>query len=67
MADGKMYIRLWGRHAMPHIFHTDDFVTMLNAFCRATVVLRYIKIPTNYPILMYNVSAGGRHRWLGGD
>ena len=66
MADGKMYIRLLGRHAMPHIFHTNDFRKMINASRRASIVLRHIKLPANYPILMYNASAGGAHRWLWG-
>ena len=66
MADGKMYIRLLGRHAMPHIFHTNDFIKMMNASRRASTVLRCIKLPANYPILMHNASAGGAHRWLGG-
>ena len=66
MADGKMYIRLLGRHAMPHIFHTNDFMKMMSASRRASIVLRYARLPANYPILMYNASAGGAHRWLGG-
>ena len=66
MADGTMYIRLLGRHAMPHIFHTNDFIKMMNASRRASIVLRYVKLPANYPILMYNASAGGAHKWLGG-
>ena len=52
MADGKMYIRLLGRHAMPHIFHTNDFTKMMSASRRASIVLRYVRLPANYPILM---------------
>ena len=66
IADGKMYIRLLGRHAMPHVFHTNDFIKMMSASRKASIVLRYVRLPANYPILMYNASAGGAHRWLGG-
>ena len=62
MVDGKMYIRLLGRHTMPHVFHTNDFIKMMHASHRASIVLRYVKLPANYPILMYNASAGGAHR-----
>ena len=64
-ADGNAYILLLGRHAMPHVFHTNDFIKMMKASRRASVVLRYIRLPANYPILMYNASARGVHIWLG--
>ena len=51
---------------MPHVFHTNDFIKMMSASRKASIVLRYVKLPANYPILMYNASAGGAHRWLGG-
>ena len=38
MADGKTYIRLLGRHAMPHIFHSNDFIKMMNTSRRASIV-----------------------------
>ena len=28
-ADGNGDIRLIGRHAMPHVFHTNDFIKMI--------------------------------------
>ena len=55
MADGKMYIRLLGRHAMPHVFHTNDFIKIMIASRRANIVLRYIKLSANYLILMYTM------------
>ena len=38
MADGKTYIRLLGTHAMPHVFHTNDFIKMMNASRKASIV-----------------------------
>ena len=51
---------------MPHVFHTNDFIKIMSASRKASIVLRYVRLPANYPILMYNASAGGAHRWLGG-
>ena len=48
---------------MPHIFHTNDFIKMMSASRKASM---YVRLPANYPILMYNASAGGAHGWLGG-
>ena len=53
IAHGKTYIWLLGRHAMPHVFHANDFIKRMNASRRASIVLRYTKLPANYPILMY--------------
>ena len=66
IADGNTYIQLLGRHAFPHIFHATGLVKMMSASRRASIVLRYTRLLSNYPILMHGAAAGGVHRWSGG-
>ena len=58
--------RLLGRHILPHIFHRQDYIKLLLAGRRASVALRFERLPANYPLLMYNASTGGTQRWIAG-
>ena len=64
IADGKMYIRLLGRHAMPHIFHTNDFIKMMSASREHSTKICHITSKLSH----FNVQCfcRGAHRWLGG-
>ena len=60
------YIWLVGRHALPHVFHREDYIKLLSACRRASLALRQLKLPSHYPVLMYNAAGGGMQRWMSG-
>ena len=66
LASAQSYICLLGLHALPHVYHPEDFRMLLRASRRAGMVLRYARLPAHYPLLMYSAAAGGSHRWLKG-
>ena len=66
LLDGNEYARLLGRHVLPHIFHRQDCIKLLSACRRASIALRYERLPANYPLIMYSASAGGSQRWIAG-
>ena len=57
------YIRLLGRHALPHVFHRQDLGKLMASCCRAIAPVSMSTLPAHYPIHMYNAVAGGIQRW----
>ena len=57
------YIRLLGRHALPHVFHRQDLRKLMAACRRAVAPVSMGTLPAYYPIHMYNAVAGGIQRW----
>ena len=41
VASAQTYIRLLGRHALPHVYRPEDFRKLMRASRRANMVLRY--------------------------
>ena len=66
VASAQTYMRLLGRHALPHVYHSEDFHKLMRASRRASMVLRYTRLPAHYLLLMYWASARGSHWWFGG-
>ena len=58
------YIRVVGRHALPHVFHREDCIKLMKSGGRAAIAMRCVKLPANYPILMYSAAGGGMQRWM---
>ena len=62
LTDGE-YIRLLGKHALPHVFHKQD-LRKLMALCRGAVAPIFMgTLPAHCPVHMYNAVAGGIQRW----
>ena len=61
-AEGE-YVRLLGRHALPHVFHRQDLRKLMASFCRAVAPVSMGTLPAHYPTHMYNAVAGGIQRW----
>ena len=59
MATADQYIRVVGRHALPHVFHREDYIKLMMSCRRAAIAMRCEKLPANYPILMYSAARGG--------
>ena len=57
------YIRLLGRHALPHVFHRQDLRKLMASCRRAVAAVSMSTLPAHYPIHMYNAVAGGIQRW----
>ena len=51
---------------MCSMFHVQDFIKLLSSSRKAAIVLRYLRLPSNYPLLMHAASAGGTQRWTSG-
>ena len=64
MATPDPYIRVVGRHALPHVFHWEDYIKLMKSSRRAAIAMRCVKLPANYPILMYSAAGGGMQRWM---
>ena len=64
MAGADEYVRVVGRHALPHIFHKEDYAKLMRSCRRASIALRCSKLPAHYPLLMYSAAGGGMQRWM---
>ena len=47
MVQPKDDIRLVGRHALPHVFHREDYIKLLSACRKASLALRQLKLPSH--------------------
>ena len=59
MATADQYIRVVGRHALPHVFHREDYIKLMKSIRTAAIAMCCEKLPANYPILMYSAAGGG--------
>ena len=50
VASAQTYVRLLGRHALPHVYHSEDFRKLMRASRRANMVLRCTRLPAHYPL-----------------
>ena len=57
------FIRLLGRHALPHRFHCQALAKFMKAGRRTTAAVTELSLPSHYPISMYNGVAGGTQQW----
>ena len=57
------FIRLLGRHALPHRFQRQDLAKFMKAGHRAMAAVTQLSFPSHFPISMYNGVAGGTQRW----
>lgn len=64
MATADEYVRVVGRHALPHLFHREDYAKLMRSCRRAAIALRCVKLPAHYPLLMYSAAGGGMQRWM---
>ena len=67
MADRKMYIRSLGRQAMPHVFHTNDFIKKNDCISQSQYGIEIHQATSRLLHFdVYNASTGGAQRWLRG-
>ena len=63
---GPGYVRIVGRHLLPHVYHKVDKLKLFSASRRALRALAMVRLPSNYPGHMYSAVAGGKQRWQAG-
>ena len=66
VASTHTYVRLLGRHALPHVYHSEDFCKLMRSFIRPSMILCYTRLPAHYHLVMYSALTGGSHRWFRG-
>ena len=59
------YVRILGRHALPHIFHKTDTYRLYAACRKGSLVISRADFPCHIPVLMYDAKTGGTLRWYG--
>ena len=60
------YIRSLGRHALPHVYHREDFRKLMTATRHGSAVVPLKSLRAQYPPAMHNPEAGGMARFQAG-
>ena len=60
------YVRVQGRHALPHIYHREDFTKLMRSCRVAASVLRIRTLPCRAVLGMIDAKTGGICEWHGG-
>ena len=63
-ATSQDYVRVLGRHALPHLFHPIDSRRLFSGTRAACRALRAPRLPAHYPLAMYTAKCHGTVNWF---
>ena len=63
-ATSQDYVRVLGRHALPHLFHPVDSTRLFSGTRAACRALRAPQLPAHYPLAMYAAKCHGTANWF---
>ena len=63
-ATSQDYVRVLGRHALPHLFHAVDSRRLFSGARTACRALRASKLPAHYPLAMFVAKCHGTVNWF---
>ena len=63
-ATGQDYVRVLGRHALPHLFHSVASRRLFSGTRSACRALRAPKLPAHYPLAMFVAKCHGTVNWF---
>ena len=63
-ATSQDYVRVLGRHALPHLFHPVDSRRLFSGTRAACRALRAPRLPAHYPLAMYTAKCHGTVNWF---
>ena len=63
-ATSQDYVRILGRHALPHLFHPVDSRRLFSGTRAACRALRAPKVPAHYPLSMFVAKCHGTVNWF---
>ena len=63
-ATSQDYVRVLGRHALPHLFHPVDSRRLFSGARAACRALRAPRLPAHYPLAMYTAKCHGTVNWF---
>ena len=63
-ATGQDYVRILGRHALPHLYHPVDSKRLFSGTRSACRALRAPRLPAHYPLAMFVAKCHGTVNWF---
>ena len=63
-ATSQDYVRVLGRHALPHLFHPIDCRRLFSGTRAACRALRAPRLPAHYPLAMFVAKCHGTVNWF---
>ena len=65
-ATGQDYVRVLGRHALPHLYHPFTCKRLFSGTRSACKALRAPRLPAHYPLAMFVAKCHGTINWFTG-
>ena len=62
--NGQDYVRVLGRHALPHLYHPVDSKRLFSGTMSACRALRAPRLPAHYPLTMFVAKCHGTVNWF---
>ena len=63
-ATGQDYVRVLGRHTLPHLYHPVDSKRLFSSTRSACRALRAPRLPAHYPLAMFVAKCHGTVNWF---